>query len=615
MKRFAATVGRRIRQAAKIYSADGGVALLARLADAAQRRSPKLVSNVLRAVYRTQSQKPQFAAYRLPADISRLDHLTPALLIITDESGDRQIALEADALQARGWIVRHINHTDEQGALAALQLTTRLIFVGTHSTETIERFTAEAGRLQVPIWRLQQRPFGDTVDGRPLLVPVRDAKSLGKRGTRYQADTAERARFWELPGASLKPETAPLRVMLVNTYYKPRSYGGATLVAEEMARRLGKREVEVAVFTTQETTQDGNGRVLRYCVDDQDVLSVPTTPGADYRADEPAGMAAAFGRWLDSFRPNIVHVHALQTLGLSLLTECRLRNIPYVITLHDSWWLCYRQFMVKADGHFCFQTKIDLAVCEACNPEASDVRERAAAMREGLEHAAYLLSPGRTHRALHIANGIPAERIGISRNGFLRPMHPRTPRSAAQPVRFGFVGGNEAVKGYPLIRTVFETLSHGNWELVLVDNKLNLGTRSMFVGHWKTKGLVRVVPAYTTTSLDDFYDQIDVLLFPSQWEESYGLTVREALARDIWVIATQPGGQAEDVRDGENGTLISLSGDPDELRAAVERVIQDAPRLENYSNPYKDDLASYEQQVSELHALYESLLGRRRPGT
>ena len=80
---------------------------------------------------------------------------------------------------------------------------------------------------------------------------------------------------------------------------------------------------------------------------------------------------------------------------------------------------------------------------------------------------------------------------------------------------------------------------------MLIDNTLNLGFASIdgaIGGQWARSWCE---PAYRQDEMDAFFSAIDVLLFPSQWKESFGLTVREALARDVWVIATDCGGPAE----------------------------------------------------------------------
>ena len=127
-------------------------------------------------------------------------------------------------------------------------------------------------------------------------------------------------------------------------------------------------------------------------------------------------------------------------------------------------------------------------------------------------------------------------------------------------LRFGYVGGAEIVKGFPQLRAAFEGLARSNWELVLIDNTLNLGFASIDVRDWRHSGSVVAEPAYSQEGLDAFFESIDVLVFPSQWKESFGLTVREALARDVWVIATDCGGPGEAIADGVNGNLLPMDG-------------------------------------------------------
>lgn len=97
------------------------------------------------------------------------------------------------------------------------------------------------------------------------------------------------------------------------------------------------------------------------------------------------------------------------------------------------------------------------------------------------------------------------------------------------------------------------------------------------------------------------------MLFPSQWKESYGLTVREALLRDVWVVCTHPGGQSEDVMDGINGTYISLYDGSEELKKVIEGFLEQPSFLDAYLNPYKDHIMTYEQQADELFEIYNSV--------
>ncbi|WP_428374445.1 glycosyltransferase [Lichenicoccus sp.] len=436
---------------------------------------------------------------------------------------------------------------------------------------------------------------------------------------RYAPEAVARTQVLPLfgaPDADLPARPArPLRVLMANVFLWPRSFGGATIVAEEMARRLHARDdTTLAIFTSHGDVADYPGALLRYDWDAIPVFATGLPPPDDHVAsfDNPAAVAH-FAAALDAVRPDIVHVHSIQGFGATILRLCLERGIPYVVTLHDAWFLCDRQFMVRGDGRYCFQTRIDLKICQACLPHARHLEARRAIMQQVLRDARHLLSPSASHRALFLANGVEPDRISVNRNGLRAPDRARLRRPRGCAPRFGFVGGNERIKGFHLVRQAFESLASGEWELILVDNTLNLGFSSIDVEDWDVRGRITIIPAYRQDGLDDFFDRLDVLLFPSQWKESYGLSVREALARDVWVIATAPGGQSEDVVDGINGRLIPLDARPHGLIAAIEEILAGADRLDDYANPHRDALADHASQARELHAVL-ARAARLEPG-
>jgi glycosyltransferase involved in cell wall biosynthesis len=409
-----------------------------------------------------------------------------------------------------------------------------------------------------------------------------------------------------------EPRTDRLRVMVVNVHYAPQSFGGATIVAEEVARRLDARaDMDVVVVTSTWAGSDLPYTVSRYEVEGVPVLAVRLATPVPAPLDYANGrMEDVFHDLLEAVKPDVVHFHAVQGLSASTMEACLKAGVPYVSTLHDSWWICERQFMVRPEGRYCFQETIDWTVCATCVGDLGASMRRAARLRPLLDGASLLLTPSEFHRQLHLANGVAAERIAVNRNGVARPARPRPPRGKGTPMRFGFVGGVGPIKGLDLIRRVFEAAASPDWELVLVDNTTNLGFSSVNADDWRVRGEVTVIPAYTQATMEDFFGRIDVLLFPSQWKESFGLTVREALVRDIWVVVTDAGGAAEDVVPGENGTIIPLGDDVGPLAAEVERLLVNPSVLDGYRNPYKDRIATYEEQAEELARFLRSAIAR-----
>jgi glycosyltransferase involved in cell wall biosynthesis len=284
-----------------------------------------------------------------------------------------------------------------------------------------------------------------------------------------------------------------------------------------------------------------------------------------------------------------------------------------VVTLHDAWWVCERQFLVTGEGKYCGQHKIDMNVCATCVPSLGATVLRNARLRGALRDAALLLAPSRHWRAFYVANGFAADRVMVNENGIALPERPEPNRGPAK-LRFGFVAGTEAVKGFPLLKRTFEALRRDDWELVLVNHGLSIGVDSFADVRWRVRGTIRTVPPFRPEDRDAFYDKVDVLLFPSQWPESFGLTVREALARNKWVIATDRGGAAEIIRPGVNGTLIPIGEDIAPFRRAVEDLLDRKPDLRGWINPSRDGLRDFATQAAELHDILAAVAAGARPG-
>jgi glycosyltransferase involved in cell wall biosynthesis len=117
------------------------------------------------------------------------------------------------------------------------------------------------------------------------------------------------------------------------------------------------------------------------------------------------------------------------------------------------------------------------------------------------------------------------------------------------------IGGISRHKGYHLIRNAVLANAYSNLELLIVDHGMPPGTRRET--KWGTTPVTFIgkVPQSTVAQL---YRDIDVLLAPSIWPESYGLVTREAMACGNWVIASDRGAIGADVEEGVNGHRISV---------------------------------------------------------
>jgi len=404
------------------------------------------------------------------------------------------------------------------------------------------------------------------------------------------------------------------RLMVLNLYFAPESFGGATVVAEQTVGRLQDQHGwSVLVVTTMRDLALPPYFLRRYRAGGVNVVAInlpnPSYGEAAYRDPEVARCISDIAR---AYKPHICHSHAIQLMGCDFLEELQETGVKLALTLHDCWWLCERQFMINADGYYCNQWKIDARQCRQCMVDGREFERRDAYLRRQLERADLLLFPSEFHRQLHLANGVCEERSLVNKNGVVLPgaSYRDVRSSSSRPggnTVFGFVGGPGAIKGADLIVQALNGIGRTDYTLQVVDAARNMGASWKDTGYWQIPGEMEFLPPYQQATMDSFFAGIDVLLFPSQWKESFGLTVREALARDVWVIATDAGGVSEDLVDGENATVLPFGSGVGELRVAIEQALNGAP-WRNYRKPVSDRIRGFDEQARELSGFLHGLL-------
>jgi hypothetical protein len=395
------------------------------------------------------------------------------------------------------------------------------------------------------------------------------------------------------------------RILMVNIYYAPRSFGGATIVAEHLVRRLVQdKEALVSVFTTLPDDCVLAYGIKRYEVDGAQVfaMGLPGEHDAVLQYDNPKTLTA-FQEVLRATMPEVVHIHSIQGIGATIIDACKAMDIPVVVTLHDAWWICGRGFMVNRQGYPCYQDDVDLSICDTCvdDPKLNRLRQRR--LHDLLMRADRLLTPSEYFRDLYLANGFSVDKITVNKNGVLPPGGDFR-STVSKNLRFGYVGGRNAVKGFDILCQAFSMLSRRDYKLVVVDSTQSLGFSSLDDWSPDFKSQLSLVPSFDQNGLDEFFGGIDVLLFPTLCKESFGLIVREALMRDVWVVTTAAGGVVEDIEDGVNGTILPIALNPELLSGELDRLLDDTKKVKAFVNSHKGEIQTVDGQADELWRVY-----------
>lgn len=390
-----------------------------------------------------------------------------------------------------------------------------------------------------------------------------------------------------------------MHILVVNIYFAPYSYGGATVVAEEVARALVREHgvqvtaisavsrADLQPYATLLTERDGIQNYL---------INLP--PGRSYVEQyvnpQVAERVAQIARRVE---PDLAHLHCVQEVGADTLAVLKSLGMPVILSTHDYWWICERQFMLRPDGMACPQDPVHISACRGCVDDHARALARAERLQQLADEADLVTAPSRFARDLQERSGLAPGRFRVWENG-VTPPHPgfavrQAVRRATDPgTTFAFLGGPSAMKGWHLVERAFRGLGRSDFRGIVVDGSLD--------GSWwqnrslKLDGDWQVWPGYTQETLDTFFAEIDVLLFLSQWHETFGLTLREALARGIRVIQTEAGGATEhDAWDAV--TMLPLNAGPEDVQQAIRAELD---RPQRGTAPRK--MRSWEEQAAEF---------------
>ena len=364
-----------------------------------------------------------------------------------------------------------------------------------------------------------------------------------------------------------------MRVLAVTNLYPPHHVGGYEVACRGVMERFHEAGHEVMVLTA-ETRLPGvddascpNAVDVRRCLEgwwDWERFA-PTRPGVLRRvATERTNQRAARDAVRD-FRPDVASIWNLGYMSYAIATRLEDAGVPIVVNLGDDW-ICYthrfdawttvfehRPWARPAGALLGLRTRLPRFDTATVSMASALIATRVEA------HCPWHF----TRREL-----VP---LGVETRDF--PVTVPTERPWSW--RLLYVGRILPIKGiHTLVRALAELPlqarldidGHGPDDEVqalraLADD-LGVGAR------------VHITRS-PRRELRSRYRSADVVVFPSEWDEPFGIVPLEAMACGVPVVATGTGGSGEFLADGVN-CLLFPPGDPGALAAAVHRMARHA---------------------------------------
>jgi glycosyltransferase involved in cell wall biosynthesis/SAM-dependent methyltransferase len=456
-----------------------------------------------------------------------------------------------------------------------------------------------------------------------------------------------------------------MRILFVVHGFPPHDMAGTELYTYYLAQALRELGHEVVVFHRVANPDAPEYELTEGQYEGLTVLRINNTWryargfSMTYKNDT---IDAQFSSLLERVKPDVVHFQHLTCLSTSLIHICREKRIPIVFTLHDYWMLCPRGQLLRSDLSLCtgpgdrecadcLSVQINAllgslsknrflkaAIEQKSSPLGNILvgigrlyarlnvqlnqrravqllKDRSRHVRQMLQEADLLIAPSRFHRAQFIKFGVPADKIIFSADGLNTRLFAGFQKTQSDKLRFGFIGTIIPSKGLHVLIEAFNLIEGDKATLSIYGGALPYDGYEDYPRELRDMAVnphIKFMGGYDNAQIAAILSGIDVVVVPSIWYESFSLTVHEAFAAKIPVIASNLGAMAEYVQHEKNGLLFEPRNAAD-LRSQILRLIEN-PGLVEALRANIPAVKSIEENAAEMETIYRQLYQQRATG-
>lgn len=378
-----------------------------------------------------------------------------------------------------------------------------------------------------------------------------------------------------------------MRILIAHNAYQQK--GGEDGVVATESALLRSRGIEVAEYSRHNDDITGMSRLA---------LAGQTLWSSHTEAD--------IAKWVADFRPDVIHAHnTFPLISPSLYVAAHKAGVPVVQTLHNFRLFC-PQAMLLRDGK----------VCEDCLGKVPWRGVMRGCYRGSRAQTAVIGGMQVLHRALgtyrnkvtryialnefcrskFIEGGLPPERIVVKPNFVDVPAGENVLRQSGL-----FVGRLSAEKGIAVLAGSMEKLP--SFQL----NVIGSGPEEKVLSSHANIHRLGFLPREQIFS---HMQSAAYLLMPSIWYENFPLTLVEAFANGLPVIASRLGAMAELIADGKTGLLFDPGSAEDLAKKILWAETYPQAMLEMGKNARLEYEAKYtpEHNFGQLMAVYEEAI-------
>ena len=137
-------------------------------------------------------------------------------------------------------------------------------------------------------------------------------------------------------------------------------------------------------------------------------------------------------------------------------------------------------------------------------------------------------------------------------------------------LRLGFIGNEAAYKGFPILKNVLSKIDSHYWLL------------NVWGGHTEIHddSPIRFRGKFNKQDISQVYHEIDLLIVPSIWKETFSLVTLEALSYGVPVLVSENVGAKAIVQEYDDYFIYQTV---DELEQKIREILKDRSRIKQFN--------------------------------
>jgi len=461
-----------------------------------------------------------------------------------------------------------------------------------------------------------------------------------------------------------------MKILQVTNGFPPTARAGVEQYTYLLSRTLRDSGHDVQVLCREEAHTLPERTILEDTVDGIPVRRVVNNFFDVVRFEQyyqNEGITTIFLETVEEMQPDIIHFQHAIGLSLTMLEAATETKIPFLLTLHDYWFICPIVQLLTTNlelcsgphlGADCFDcmgpvdgftrnvhrlpvyaqlkkrtpepiwnlmqrtatrllnssTATRIAQTSHSNPETlSPFVQRMERMQRALSHCSSLITPSQFVKDVYVNYGVPADNIRVVSLGLDLALWSEAQSGSAEKcsnIRFVYIGTLLRHKGVDILLQAFLQLENreANAELFIYgygipEEDYESQLRKLAQGN----AHIHFMGAYDNQELPKILADVDVAVIPARWHETFSIVTREALLAKKFVIASEVGAIPEVIEHGKNGLLVP-PGDIDKLHSALQKAIDSPELLENARNLKANSILSIQEHTKQIEEIYLQLL-------